>query len=152
MICLLSPFLHSQYLYSFLLLKSICSCSIKTVWLAAPILPKPETHLFTRQWGTSILSSIVLVWPSALPSSILKGMSEMPPSKLGPGTWAIELPVLHLTSCDQMEKKKRSQTFRFCSAWPSGLPHSSQYNNCCWMRQGTGFPTPMWELSVCVSH
>lgn len=37
-ISLLSPFPHSQYLYSFLALKSICSCSIKTARLAAPTL------------------------------------------------------------------------------------------------------------------
>ena len=76
-IVLLSPFLHSKYLHSFLSLKSACSYSIKTARMAAPRLPNPQTHLFT-------INACV---PAAymLQSPILEGTSEMLPSK-----WALQ--------------------------------------------------------------
>jgi hypothetical protein len=61
--------------------------------------------------------------------SILKGMSQMPQSKLGLGTWAIEPPVLHLTISDQTKEKILYLSSPEWGRLPHGLPHSSPYKS-----------------------
>lgn len=54
------------------------ACSVRTDWLTAPFLLHPAAHLFSRQWGTSLLSFLC---PSPVfGSQIFNHVREMPPS------------------------------------------------------------------------